>query len=257
MLEGILVVSFGTTYEETAKKNILPVEQALEQAYPHSIHGTAYTSSMVRQRLEKKGLHKDSLSQALEKMKQAKVTHLRIIPTHLLYGIEYEKIHGLCREWNDKFTEIILCKPLFGTKDSMKAVANILGQCYPPEQGNALLCVGHGSAHHSNSLYPEWQNITRAMGNNHCYVCTLEAEPSLASVIPLLQKEGFHHVHVIPLMLVAGDHVQQDIISEDEDSICSQLKQEGFSVSYDPKGLGEYPEIPPCYVKLSQEGSKL
>lgn len=255
-LNGILVVSFGSTYEETAKKNIQSVEEALKKIYPHAIHGAAYTSHMVRQRLEKRGIHKDSLEEAFQKMLDTGVSHLRIQPTHLLYGIEYEKIQGFAQEWGDKFQEIILCQPLFGSEESMVALGQILGKTYPPEDGKALLCVGHGTAHHCNSLYLAFEYLAKEQGYSHLYVCTLEAYPSLERVIPLLQKDGIHHVTVIPLMLVAGDHVQEDIISEEPDSVCSILKKAGFDVSYETKGLGEYPDVPLLYGNICEQGAK-
>lgn len=249
MKNGILVVSFGTTYEETAEKNIYALEKEIHVNYPDYEVFSAFTSDMVRKILKKRGILKNSVREAISEMKEKGVECVYVLPTHLLYGYEYEKIETALEEVREEFQVLKLARPLLAdTWDSLEII-KILGENHPNSVETALLLVGHGTKHFSNAIYPALDYMAKQSGYPHIYVSTLEGYPELPTVLPQLQENHYKNVHLVPLMLVAGDHAENDICGDSQESYRNILENMGFMVTFQVKGMGEYPEVRNLYKK--------
>lgn len=253
MKKGILVVSFGTTYIETAKKNIETLELQVVETYRDLPIYSAYSSEMVRKILGKRGFFKHSVESALESMKSSGISEVFVLPTHLLYGVEYEKIQRILHEKEADFQSILFGKPLLSHTEDMLEIISILGKKYPNTSDTALLLVGHGSSHYTNAFYPALDYMAKASGYPHIYLSTVEGYPDLSVVLPLLKEKDYKNIHLLPFMLVAGDHAVEDITSSNPDSFYSQLTALGYHVTFDLKGLGEVEEIRGLYLQHLEE----
>lgn len=253
MKKAIIVLSFGTSYEETLEKNIIALEERVKEEFSDYLHFSAFTSPRVIKKLAERGIFKDNLEQTLEKIHNSSVTEVTILVTHLILGIEYESIENTVAQWQGKFEKLTVSKPLFSSQDDIRKISHILDHSVSVEKETAILLVGHGTSHDVNFIYEVIDILAKESGLEHFFVSTLENYPSVSTLIPKMRKNGYQKVHILPLLFVAGNHVHLDIISEDEESVSSILKKDGFSVTYEIKGLGEYPEIQDIYVNKCRE----
>lgn len=252
-MNGILVVSFGTTFDDTRTKNIVAIENLFQERYPNCKVYTAFTSNIVLKRLRERDIHIKNVNEALVTMKEDGITHVQIIPTHLLYGYEYEKIVTEVTLFEPSFQKMSLAPPLLSSTDVQKETLNIIANAYSLPSTTALLLVGHGTSHFANAIYSSMDYMAKEMGYPHIFVSTIEGYPILPQVLPLLKNTDYQSVHLVPFMLVAGDHAHNDINGSDEDSIRTQLEQEGYAVTCSMRGLGEYVEIRQLYCRTFEE----
>ena len=254
MAKDILVaVSFGTTYDGTRKKNIEALEEHLAKAFPEWEVQRAFTSNMVRARLAKKGVLVDDLPALLEKAKQAKAGKIALLPTHLIYGEEYEKMCAQAEGFRQDFTRLAIGKPLLASTHDNLRVAKIFADLYPPEKEQCVILMGHGTRHYVNPVYAGLDYIFRDLGRDDILVGTVEAYPGIEQVLVQVKEKGYKKATLAPLMLVAGDHAQNDLAGEDEDSWKSILQAAGIEVDVVLRGLGEYPEILELYEEHGRE----
>lgn len=244
---AILVVSFGTSYEETRQKNIISLELAIAERFPEYRVYSAYTSSIVRKILNKRNIQVDDVPTAMEKMAQDGISEVIIQPTHMLYGIEYEKLQSQIDKAAQRFTKVKLGRPLLSDIDNLKEVVRIISNEIKTDNDSAVLLAGHGTPHFSNMVYPALDYIAKAEGHNQLYIGTVEGYPDLHTVISQIKRSGYKKVLLTPLMLVAGDHAVNDIASEGENSWKAVLEKQGFQVKCIIKGLGEYQGIRDMY----------
>lgn len=249
----LLATSFGTTFAETCEKNIGAVEQALADSLPDWEVHRAFTSGMVRRALEKKGTYIDDVPSALEKAVKEGVKKAAILPTHLLYGEEYEKLCGQAEKYQYDFETIQIGKPLLASTEDMLAVVEILSKTYPQKAGRCYVFMGHGTTHYVNPVYAALETMFRYQGRDDVFVGTVEAYPDIHTLADSVVKTGFSEATIAPLMLVAGDHAVNDMAGEEEDSWKSILTAKGLKVNIVLQGLGEYPEIRGLYIKHAKE----
>ncbi len=243
MKQGILVVSFGTTYTETREKNITAICRAVQQAYPNCPVYEAWTSSMIMRALEKRGTHVDNVTEALDKIHKDGITDLYVLPTHLLYGEEFDKMHHMIDEKRRDFNAITVAKPLLEDEKALRAVLAAVAEGLPTEPDEALVLMGHGTPHFCNTVYAALDYHAKDMGYDHLFVGTVESYPDVDVVLEQVGKAGFKKVALTPLMLVAGDHATNDMAGDEEDSWNTIFKQNGFKTRPIIRGLGEYAPI--------------
>lgn len=253
MKAAILVVSFGTTHEETEIKNIRTIENQIKEQFSDYAVYSAYTSSIVRKILKKNGRVVDDVESALKRISADGLKHVLIQPTHLLYGFEYEKIETAVAKTKSDFDQIQVGKPLLSETRSMMSVIKSLDEELSPTADRAVVLMGHGSEHFANAAYPAMNFMAREMGCLHLYIGTVEGYPELDSIIKLLKAENYKEILLAPMMLVAGDHAVNDMASDEEDSWKTLLEGEGFSVICLVKGLGEYKGIRSLYIEHLRE----
>lgn len=248
MKKALVIVSFGTTYEK-GRQSIDAVERALTQAAVGYDVFRAYTSSTVRSTLKSRGETVPSLEEVLEKLANEEYDTVFVQPTHLLYGNEYEKKIRLAytRYWG-RFLYGHVCKPLIADNNDLLKLAEILA-ALKPDDADALLLMGHGTVHFANMVYPAMQTALQLQGHPNVIVGTVEGWPTLENAIDELRALGAKRVELRPMMLVAGDHAQNDMAGSDEDSWKNRLTAAGFDVHCTVEGLGELEAVRNLYVE--------
>lgn len=249
--KGIVVISFGTSYEKARKLNIKSVEEKIAKEFKDYEIRRAFTSFRVINKLKNRdGIFIDNPSEALDKMKLEGFNEVIIQPLHLIPGYEYyEKIVSVYKEYESNFNSLKLGYPLLYSVEDYKLTVNAIKSQLPELNDNtAVVMMGHGTHHHANACYPCLQNFINNEKLN-VYIATVEGYPELDIVIPKLKDKKIKNIILMPLMLVAGDHIINDMASQDEDSWKSILEEEGFNVTTYLHGLGENVKIQDIYVK--------
>ena len=218
--KAILVVSFGTSYENTRKLTIEAIEHDIADAFPACPTYRAWTSKMIIAKLKKRdGLTIHTVKEALEQMLLDGITDVIVQPTHVINGIE---------------------------NDQMKADALSF-------RDTALVLMGHGTEHYANTVYAALDYRFKDTGHKNIFLGTVEAYPALDSL--LRAADSFHPKKIVlaPFMIVAGDHAQNDLAGADSDSWMNRLSSEGYEVTPVLKGLGEYPQVRQILVEHVQQ----
>ncbi|WII35985.1 sirohydrochlorin cobaltochelatase [Paenibacillus thiaminolyticus] len=236
--QAILVVSFGTSYPETRAKTIEACENKIREMFPDYDVFRAFTSNKIRKKLAvRDGLYIDTPAQALEKLKAAGYAKVIIQSLHLINGEEFEKIVSQALPYREQFEQLLISKPLLDSyEDYGKAIQAVKAQAPRLAADEALVLMGHGSEHHAFSAYA---CLDHMLAGEPIYLGTVEGYPPLERVIEQLKAAKVRKVHLMPFMLVAGDHAINDMASDEEDSWKSQLTQQGFEAIAYLQGLGE------------------
>ncbi|MCT4594782.1 MAG: sirohydrochlorin cobaltochelatase [Anaeromicrobium sp.] len=252
--KGILVVSFGTSYEHTRKANIEAVENRIKEEFEGYEVRRAFTSNKVIKKLrERDNIIVDTPYEALNRMKKDGFEEVTIQPLHIIPGIEYEKIVSVLSEYNGEFKRIVLGRPiLYSVNDYKEAVDAFKSQLPSMKEDSAVVLMGHGTYHPSNACYACLQSFFNDEKLN-VYVATVEGYPEIDHIIPKLKDKNIKEVTLMPYMLVAGDHAINDMASSEEDSWKSLLEKEGFIVKIYLHGLGENLDYQNIYVNRVRE----
>lgn len=242
---GILVVSFGTSHQDTRARTITAIEQAIQDAHPSLPVFRAWTSGMIRRKLERTtGEVIQSVAQALSQMADQGITQAILQPTHIIDGIENQQMQADANAFRNIFQKIAFGRPLLSSAEDLEKMAQILEHTFsglgPEEQ---LILMGHGSQHPSNQIYARLDDCFHQQEHNHIHVATVEASPTLDDVLQNLRTQPVRRIHLAPLMIVAGDHAVNDMAGDGEDSWKSTLERAGYPVTCHLKGLGEYPQV--------------
>ena len=251
MEKALLCVSVGTTAQTT--DGITAVENALRPAAPDCSFARAYTNGGIRQILAARGQPVDSLPEALTCLKRQGCRQVLVQPTHFLYGTEYETLRTQVQAAEPEFEALHLGRPLLAGTDDVQALANIIMQTCPPQSGEALVLVGHGTDQFAGVVYPALQAAFWLAGRQDMLVGTVEGWPAQPEVLAQLQKSGVQAVHLVPLMLAAGRHACRDLAGDAPASWQSVLQAAGYSVRVTLRGLGELPAVQELYRKRLQE----
>jgi len=247
MTPVLVVASFGTTVAP-AMENITAVEAALQTVLPESRLFRCFTSGMIRQALGEKGQSVDSPAAVLEHLKDSGYECVVLQPTHLLCGHEYDDLRDTVSFYRHDFPQLLLGEPLLSSPEDITRFANILSAHYPPAEDTAIVLFGHGTDHHANVTYGALQAELDAMGRRDMVVGTVEGTPSLEDVVAKVRAFGVSFAHLVPIMLVNGDHVRNDMAGDGNLSWKSVLELNGLRVSYTMSGLGVLPEIQQMYA---------
>lgn len=251
MKKAILVASFGTMFEDTRKKNIDAIVKLVQQTYPDMPVYEAYTSSIVRKRLKSvDGIEKYSVAQAMEQMQKAGITHVSILPTHIIDGIETGIVVDEALGKSDGFEEVKIASPLLKTdSDYEKVCEAVWVELKEIVNNDSLVLMGHGSSHTADASYEIMEKKFREKTGGAVYMATVEGSVTIEDVIEKMKKEKSNkRVVVTPFMLVAGDHATNDMAGDD-DSFKSRLKDAGYEPECIIKGLGEYKGIRDIYLR--------
>ncbi|MCR5460665.1 MAG: sirohydrochlorin cobaltochelatase [Acetatifactor sp.] len=278
----LLVVSFGTSFNDSRVEDISSVEKALQAAYPDWSVRRAFTAQIIINHVQARDGEKiDNMEQALERAIKNGVKMLVVQPTHLMHGAEYDELVGVLKQYENQIPNIVVAEPLLGEvgsdasviNDDKQAVAKAvvadavktanMGDVAAAEAGGtALVLMGHGTAHSAKVTYSQMQSQMEALGYNNVFIGTVEGEPedtSCEAVIEKVAERKFPKVILRPLMVVAGDHANNDMAGEDEDSWLSMFTDsEKFeTVDVQIAGLGRIPEVQEIYVRHTAEAIEL
>lgn len=252
MKQALVCVSFGTTVAN-GRVDLMAVEHALQMAAPEIRFAKALTSRIIRKRLAAQGEKADSLPEVLETLLSEGYTRVAVQPTHLLYGYEYDKIKTEISPYEERFAYFALGRPLLADTTDLQTIVRVLGQVYPPQPGEALILMGHGTEHFAGVVYSALQSVFALQGRGDVFVATVEGWPGLSEILPGIRQAGYHKAHLVPLLLVAGDHACHDMAGNDPESWKSQLENAGFTVRCTLEGLGRLEEIQRMYCKKLKE----
>jgi sirohydrochlorin cobaltochelatase len=257
--KALLVVSFGTSYNDTRERTISAAEDSLALAFPDRELQRAYTSHGVRKILfARDGRKVDSVEEALGKLADHGYTDLLVQPLHIIPGIEYEMVITALTSYENRFDTVRVGRPLLAGQHDLLSVLEVLTNCRLEIQSSeALLLMGHGTSHPANILYMQLEKAFHESGFTNIFIATVEGTPTLEDVIPRLKSDGYHHVTLMPFMLVAGDHAQNDMASDDDGSWKSILSLDGFDVRVEMIGLGEMDGIRRLFIDHAFQATPL
>ena len=269
----LLVVSFGTSFNDSRVADIKSIEDALQEAYPDWSVRRAFTAQIIINHVQARDGEKiDNVQQALDRAVENGVKNLVIQPTHLMYGAEYDELAETVGAYQDKFESVQIAAPLLGDvgtdatviNEDKKAVAEAVtaeavktaGYQTLDEakaDGVAFVFMGHGTSHTAKVSYSQMQAQMEALGYNNVFISTVEGEPeetACEAVIEGIKEAGYKKVILRPLMVVAGDHANNDMAGDDADSWKSMFNASGAFESVDTQiaGLGQIPAIQELYV---------
>ena len=249
----ILIVSFGTSYSNSRHVTIGAIEDAIREAYPDYQVRRAFTAQIIIDKLKKEEkIEIDNVKQALDRAVKNGVKTLVVQPTHLMNGLEYNELKKELDKYKDKFDKIALGEPLLTSDDDYKKViAAITSDTKEYLDGETAICfMGHGTEAKSNKVYSTLQEKLKAAGYNDYFVGTVEAKPSVDDVIAQVKESGkYKKVILQPLMVVAGDHANNDMVGDDKDSWVTKFKAAGFEVKPVLRGLGQIYDIQKIYLE--------
>lgn len=251
----LLVLSFGTSFNDSRRLTIGAIENDLEAAFPEYSVRRGFTANIVIDHVNKRDGEKiDDINEALDRAVANGVKTLVVQPTHLMSGLEYDELTGKIAEYSDAFDKIVIGDPLLTTDEDFQTVENaIVDWTKDYDDGEtAIVFMGHGTEAESNAVYQKMQDLLTNDGHTNYFVGTVEASPSLDDVLAAVRAGGYKKVVLEPLMVVAGDHANNDMAGDEDDSWKSAFEKEGFEVTCLLRGLGENEAIRQLYVAHAQ-----
>lgn len=249
MKKGIILVSFGTTHVDTEKKTIGRIQELFASVFDEYYIYSAYTSDIVRKVLAKRDKRTVmDVETALQRMKQEGIEEVLLQPTHIIDGIENQKMKKAAEGYRDVFSRLAIGEPLLSSAtDYVKAAEAVLEELQPDDE-TALLFMGHGTEHPANAAYAVLQDCFHRMGHKNVFVATVEGVPGIEEIMYRLDREKYTRLLLAPFMVVAGDHARNDMAG-DADSWKNLLIKKGYTVDCRIQGLGEYEKIRNIYVE--------
>ena len=259
--DAIVVMTFGTTYKDTRAKTIDATVKAIQAKHPNTKVVTAYTSHIIINRVKKnEGITYPTPEEALEQLKKEGYTRVALASLDVIPGMEYNYNIGVYHNYKDQFKKMTLGTSLMywqGQEEQADDVAETIKALSTqfPKQGkdDAILIMAHGTPQVSNAYYSVIQAKLDEAGYKNVYVYTVEGWPNLETVLPKLKKNGIKHVTLMPMMMVAGDHANNDMAGKEEDSHKSILEKAGYKVDAYIHGIGENKAIRDLYVKRAED----
>lgn len=250
MKQAIAVVSFGTTYHNAAGA-IAHIERAIAQAHPERDFYRAYTSGIVRRRLKERDqicIH--SPLTLLKTLVAQGYEDILVQPTHVIPGLEYEKLILAA----EQFAQVRVCKPLLWQETDYEECVRAVLECLPAlgEEEGAVL-MGHGTVHFANAAYAQLEHKFRAVGCETVFVGTVEGFPDLDYIRERMRSKQLRKLYLLPFMIVAGDHAQNDLAGDEPDSWNNILRADGYETEVILEGLGNQERIIRLFVEHSRE----
>ena len=268
----ILVVSFGTSFNDSRAEDIGGIEKAIAAAFPDYTVRRAFTAQIIINHIfARDGEKIDNVEEALEIAKKSGVKELIVQPTHLMHGAEYDELIEVLSKYQSSFSTVKVAEPLLGESGvnpdkkaaAEAAVKNILVQSdiESIEEAEmlkkAIVLIGHGTSHAAKVTYAQMQTVMNELGYNNVFIGTVEGEPeetACENVIKTVKEKGYESVIMAPLMVVGGDHANNDMAGEDADSWYSRFTAAGFKeLVCMISGLGRIPAIQSIYVSHTSE----
>ncbi len=259
--DAIVVMSFGTTYKENRTKTIEATVKDIERAHPGVKVVTAFTSHIIINRIaENEGIHYPTPEQALENLKSEGYNRVSLVSLDVIPGMEYDYNKAIFHNYKDQFKAMTLGTSLMywqGQEEQADDVEAFIKALFTdikkPSKNSAVLLMAHGTPQPANAYYSVIQAKLDEMGYKNVYVYTVEGWPSLETVIPKLKANKIKNVTLVPIMMVAGDHANNDMAGDEDDSHKTILTNEGFKVSAYLHGLGENKAIRGLYVEHAND----
>ena len=259
--DAIVVMSFGTTYKDTRAKTIDATVEAIKAAHPNTKIVTAFTSHIIRDRIQQKeGITYPTPEEALDQLKSEGYSRVALTSLDVIPGMEYNYDVAVYNLYKNNFKKMTLGTPLMywmgqegQTDEVIQTIKAVQSQFPKLGKEDAVLIMAHGTPDPANAYYSVIQDRIHTLGLKNVFVYTVEGTPNLEQVIPQLKLHGIKHVTLMPFMMVAGDHANNDMAGAEPDSHKSILQKEGFKVDTYIHGLGENPNIRNLFVERANE----
>ena len=256
--KAILVVSFGTSYRETCERTIEALEADLRARFPDRRFYRAWTSKIICRKMAAQGNPIDSVEESLERMLRDGVRDLLVQTTHMLAGEECAITLDALKARRSDFSSLRFGAPLLENRSDLEELAQILEHSFPLVEDNSFLVfMGHGSDSIDSPIYEDLERCFKRDGYSNYFVGTVEFDPGFAPILERIRTERPKKVYLTPLMVVAGDHANNDMAGDDPDSWRSQIAAEGIEPVCLLKGLGEYPAIREMYIKHAENATNI
>ncbi|WP_294134801.1 sirohydrochlorin cobaltochelatase [uncultured Clostridium sp.] len=253
MKKAILVVSFGTSYLDTLEKTIEKAEKQIRDNFSEYDIYRAFTSHKIIKKLkEKYEIFIETPEEMLEKLYENGYEEIIMQPLHMIPGEEFIYINKIADSFKEKFEILKVGRPIFyyqGIEELPQDYSLFIEatkELY--EENNAVVLMGHGTAHPANSVYGCLQAVFEDEGYENVFVTTVEGYPNFENVIKRLRRRNISEVTIAPLMVVAGDHARNDMASDEDESLKSMLEAEGIKVNVHMRGLGESEKFNKLYI---------
>ena len=267
----LLVVSFGTSFNDSRVADIKGIEDALQEANPDWSVRRAFTAQIIINHIQARDGEKiDNMTQALDRAVANGVKNLVVQPTHLMHGAEYDEMCEAIEAYRDKFESVSIAEPMLGEVGSDATVINADKEAVAKaitaaavadagfesldaakDAGTAFVFMGHGTAHVAKVTYSQMSTQMQTLGYENVFIGTVEGEPeetACEAVIEAVKAAGYTNVVLRPLMVVAGDHANNDMAGSEEDSWKTMFEAAGFTVDCQIHGLGEIADVQALYV---------
>lgn len=250
MKKAIIIVSFGCSIKDVRRKYIQTIEDSIKDNFSDVDCFRVFTSEVIRKKIKREeNIEIDNMKTCLEKLKKEKYTHIYISSTHIIPGIEYEKILRSIEEYKDDFESINTSRTFLDDKMGISEVDVIKSYVKTDlNDDEAVVLIGHGSRHPSHKYYHEFQKLLKGHLKN-MYIANIEGSTFVNDIITSLKEENIKKIYLYPFLIVAGDHAINDIASDDENSIKTTLIHNGFLVDAFITGLGSNEETKKLFVK--------
>ena len=267
----LLVVSFGTSFNDSRVADIKGIEDALQEANPDWSVRRAFTAQIIINHIQARDGEKiDNMTQALDRAVANGVKNLVVQPTHLMHGAEYDEMCEALEQYKDKFESVAIAEPMLGEVGSDATVINTDKEAVAKaittaavadagfesldaakDAGTAFVFMGHGTAHVAKVTYSQMSTQMQQLGYENVFIGTVEGEPeetACEAVIEAVKAAGYTNVVLRPLMVVAGDHANNDMAGSEDDSWKTMFEAAGFTVDCQIAGLGEIADVQALYV---------
>ena len=249
---ALLMVHFGTTYDETRAKTIDAINEKAVKAFPQLKVREAYTSRIVMKRLAQRGIRKDTPVDALLKLRSEGIKTVKVQPSYIIDGIEMDRLRQDVEQVRPFFDSIWVSTPLLYSVEDAEKVCDILVNRHPADSKKRehVLFIGHGTEGPATALYSQLDYMLRANGHSNYHVATIEGYPTQQTALAQIKAMKGKKVILVPLLFVAGDHANNDISVEWKEA----FEKEGLAVDVKLEGLGEVPEIQEMYIRRQESG---
>ncbi|MDO5547755.1 MAG: sirohydrochlorin cobaltochelatase [Eubacteriales bacterium] len=253
--QELLVLSFGTSYNDSRRLTIGAIESDLADAFPDFSVRRGFTANIIIDHVnDRDGILIDDVDAALNRAIDNGVKTLVVQPTHLMNGLEYDELSEQVAQYADAFDKVVFGDPLLTSDDDFARVEKAITEWTADyDDGETAICfMGHGTEAESNEVYQKMQDLLTEDGYENYFVGTVEAEPSLEDVLAKVKEGDYKRVILEPLMVVAGDHANNDMAGDEEGTWKKTFEDEGYEVECLLRGLGENEDIRQIYIDHAQ-----
>ena len=259
--DELLVVSFGTSFNDNRVATIGAIEDAMEKAFPDYSVRRGFTANIIIEHIQRRdGEIIDDVEEALDRAKANGVKNLLVQPTHLMNGYEYGDLVKELESRRSDFESIKIGAPLLTSDEDFKAVAEAMVRATEGivlDDKTAVCWMGHGTEAASNGIYAKMQEELKSAGYDNYFVGTVEAAPTAEDLVERVKEGGYEKVVLRPMMIVAGDHANNDMAGDEADSWKSVFTAAGFEVQCEVKGLGELEAVQQLLVEHAKDAKEL
>ncbi len=259
--DELLVVSFGTSFNDNRAATIGAIEDAMEKAFPDYSVRRGFTANIIIEHIQRRdGEIIDDVEEALDRAKRGGVKNLLVQPTHLMNGYEYGDLVKELESRRSDFESIKIGAPLLTSDEDFKAVAEAMVRATEGivlDDKTAVCWMGHGTEAASNGIYARMQEELKAAGHDNYFIGTVEAAPTAEDLVERVKEGGYEKVVLRPMMIVAGDHANNDMAGDEADSWKSVFTAAGFEVQCEVKGLGELEAVQQLLVEHAKDAKEL